>query len=96
MILLGLTAATTAASAPDAGVHEKILGLGTTTLIISNEEMEDIMKVVKFLENSGLSVKDVSKAIQNEAKEQKGGFLGMSRYIRCKLIKKCVDRRRRE
>ena len=48
---LGLTAA---ASASDAGIHKKILGFGyNTTLIISNEEMEDILKTVKFLEDSG-------------------------------------------
>ena len=39
--------------------------------------MNDTMKIVKSLEESGLSMKDVSKTIENEAKEQKGGFLGM-------------------
>ena len=50
-----------------------------TTLIISNEEMEDIIKIVKSLEESGLwlLLKGVSQTIKNEAKEQKGGFLGM-------------------
>ena len=43
----------------DAGVHKKILGSGSTTLIISNEEMEDIMKTVKSLEDSGLLSKGV-------------------------------------
>ena len=47
------------------------------TLIVSNGEMEDIMKIVKSLEESGLLIKDVSKTIENEAKEQKGRFLGM-------------------
>ena len=58
---------------------KKILGSGntTTTLIISNEEMEEIMKIVKSLEDFGLLVKGVSETIQTEAKEQKGGFLGM-------------------
>ena len=46
-------------------------------LIISNEEMNDIMKIVKFLDKSGLLIKGVSETIKNEAKEQKGGFLGM-------------------
>ena len=46
-------------------------------LIISNEEMNDIMKIVKSLEESGLLIKGVSQTIKNEAKEQKGGFLGM-------------------
>ena len=39
--------------------------------------MEDIMKIVKSLEDSGLLLKGISKTIQNEAKEQKGGFLSM-------------------
>ena len=50
---------------------------GNTTLIISNEEMNDIMKIIKSLKGSGLLVKCVSETIKNEAKEQKGGFLGM-------------------
>ena len=50
---------------------------GITTLIISDEEMNDIMKIVKSLEESGLLTKGVSKTIKNEAKEQKGGFLRM-------------------
>ena len=56
LILLGLTAA--AASAADAGIYiyKKMLGSGTTTLIISNEEMNDIIKVVQALEHSGISL----------------------------------------
>ena len=50
---------------------------GVTTLIISNEERNDIMKKVKTLQKFGLLIKDVSKTIKNEAKEQKGGFFGM-------------------
>ena len=46
-----------------------------TTLIISNEELNDIMKIVKSLEESDLLKKGISKRIKNEAKEQKGGFL---------------------
>ena len=49
----------------------------TTTLIILNDEMEDIIKIVKCLEDSGLLLKGVSKTVQNETKEQKGGFLSM-------------------
>ena len=77
LIPLGLTAA---ASAADAGIHKKILGSGhnnNTTLIISNDEMDDILKIVKSLEDSGVLLKCVSETIQNEAKEQKGGFLSM-------------------
>ena len=46
-----------------------------TTLIISNNEMEDILKIVKSLEDSGLILKGVSETIKNESKEQTGGFL---------------------
>ena len=73
-IPLGLTAA---ASATDAAIHKKMFGPGTTTLIISNEEMNDIMEIIKSLEESVLLIKDVSETVKNEAKEQKGGFLGM-------------------
>ena len=75
LIPLGLTAA---ASAADAGIHKKILRSGNmTTLIISNDEIEDIIKIVKSLEDSGLLLKGVTETIQNEVKEQKGGFLSM-------------------
>ena len=50
LIPLGLTAA----SAADAGIHKKILGSGNTTLMISNNDMEDLIKIVKSLEDSGL------------------------------------------
>ena len=52
-----------------------MFGSGFTTLIISNEEMNDIMKIVKSLEESGLLIKDVSNTIKNEAKEQNVGML---------------------
>ena len=65
LILLGLTAA---ASAADAGIHKKILGSGNTTLIISNNEIEDIIKIVKSLEDSGLLLKGVTETVQNEVK----------------------------
>ena len=74
LIPLGLTGA---ASAADAGIHKKILGSGTTALIIPNDEMEDIIKIVKSFEDSGLLLKGVSETTQNEAKEQKRGFLSM-------------------
>ena len=74
LIPLGLTAA---ASATDAAIHNKMFGSGMTTLIISNEEMNDIMKIVKSLEESSLLIKGVRETIKNEAKEQKVGFLGM-------------------
>ena len=74
LISLGLTAA---ASAADAGIHKKILGSGNTTLIISNKDMEDLIKIVKSLEDSELLLKGVTESVQNEIKEQKGGFLSM-------------------
>ena len=74
LIPLGSTAAATAA---DARMHKKILGSGNTTLIISNNEMEVIIKIVKSLEDSGLLLDGVTKIIQNEINEQKGGFLIM-------------------
>ena len=45
------------ASATDAAIHKKILGSGATTLIISNEEIIDITKIIKFLQKSGLLIK---------------------------------------
>ena len=74
LIPLGLTET---ASAADAGIHKKILDSGTPTLIISNNEMEDIIEIVKALEDSGLLLKEVIETIQNEEKGQKGGFLSM-------------------
>ena len=73
IIPLGLTAA---ASAADAGIHKKILGSGhnhpsSTTLTISNNEMEDIIRIAKSLEDSGLLLKGVTETVQNEVKEQK-------------------------
>ena len=72
LITLGLTVA---ASAADAGIHKKILGPGhNITLIISNDELKDILKIVKSLEDSELLLKGVSETIKHEAKEQRGGF----------------------
>ena len=71
---LGITAA---ASAIDAGIQRKIRGTGTTTLIISNEEMNGIMKIAQALEDSNVLLKVVTKTIKNETKEQKGGFLSI-------------------
>ena len=72
--MLGLT---TAGSATYAAINKKILGSGTTTLIISNDEMNDILKIAKSLEDPGILLKGVSETIKDEAKEQIGGFLSM-------------------
>ena len=77
LIPLGLTAS---ASAADAGIQKKILGSGhnnNITLIISNNEINDIIKIIKSLEDSGLLLKGVTETIQNEVKEQEGEFPNM-------------------
>ena len=68
---LGIIAA---ASATDAGIQKIMHGSGNTTLIISNEEMNDIIKIIQALEDSNILLKGVTKTIKNETKEQKGGF----------------------
>ena len=69
---------TVAASAADAGIHKKVWGSGnTTTLIISKDELEYIIKIVKTLEDSGLLLKGVSETIQNKVEKQKGGSISM-------------------
>ena len=75
LIPLRLTAA---ASVADAWIHKKILEWGNTTLIILNKYMEDLIKIVKSLEGSGLLLKGVIESVQNEVKGQKGGFLSTS------------------
>ena len=70
---LGLTAAM---SATDGSIQKKIHGSGVK-LVIEQEDMNDIMKIIKALENSGILLKGVSKTIKNETKEQTGGFLSM-------------------
>ena len=73
LIPLELTAAALAA---DAGIHKKISGSGNTTLIMSNDETEDI-RIVISLNDPGLLLKGVGETIQNAAKEQKGEILSM-------------------
>ena len=63
---LGITAA---ASAIDAGIQKKIHDSGTTTLIISNKEMNDMTKIVQTLEDPNILLKGVTKTIKNKAKE---------------------------
>ena len=74
LIPLGLTAALSAA---DAGILKKILGSVNITLLISNKDTGDLIKIVKSLEDTGLLLKGVTESVQNEVKEQKGGFLSM-------------------
>ena len=70
---LGLTAAM---SAIDGSIQKKIHGSGVK-LTIEEEDLKDNMKIIEALENSGILLKGVSKTIENETKEQKGGFLSM-------------------
>ena len=70
---LGLTAAM---SAIDGGIQKQIHGSGVK-LIIEQENMNDVIKIIEALENSGILLKGVTKAIENETKEQRGGLLGM-------------------
>ena len=74
LVPLGISAAM---SAIDGSIKKKMLSSGMTTLLISNDEMNDILKIVISLENSGLLLKGVSETIQHEAKEQRAGCLGM-------------------
>ena len=75
--LLAPLVITATALATDAWIQKKIHGSRTTTLIISNEEMNDIMKIVQGLEDSNILFKGATKTIKNERKEQKRGFLSM-------------------
>ena len=75
--VLGLLGITAAASVIDAGIQKKIHGSGTTTLIISNEEINDIIEIVQALEDSIILLKGVTKTIKNEVKEQKGWLLSI-------------------
>ena len=70
---LGITAA---ALAVDAGIQKKIHGSGTATLLISNQEMKDIMQIVQALEDSDILLKGVTETIKNKTKKQKGRLLG--------------------
>ena len=82
---LGLLGLPAVSSAIDAGFQKKIYGSGATKgagasqvkLIIENEDMNDIIKIIKALGNSGILLKGVTETIKNETKEQRGGFLSM-------------------
>ena len=63
-------------SATDGSIQKKIHGSGVK-LIFEQEDMNDIMKIMEALENSGILLKGISKTIENETKEQRGGFLSM-------------------
>ena len=67
---LGMLGLTAAASATDAGINKKNLGSGgRITLIISNDDMQDLLKLVKSLENSGMLLDGITETVKNEVKE---------------------------
>ena len=70
-------ALTVAVTVTDAGVQMKVCGLRTTILASSKEESNDIMEIVKHLDESDLLKKSASKKVKNEVKELIGGFLDM-------------------
>ena len=71
LIPLGLTAAV---SATDAAIHQEMFGSGNSTLIISNEEMNDIMKIAMSLKESGLFIKEVNETVRMRQNNKKEGF----------------------
>ena len=87
---LGITAI---ASIPDAGIHKKILVLRRTAFIISNEEMEDITKIVR---DNCLLIKAVTQTIENETKEQKDGFIVMLSTLGATLLRNMPAGKRRK
>ena len=64
-------------AATDASTQRKTFVSGTTTLIISNEDMEDIIKIVNLLKNQVYLYKELLKQLKNKGKGQKGGLLQM-------------------
>ena len=75
---LGMLGLTAAASATDAAINRKILGSGNhTALTISNNDVQDLLNIVKSLEDSGILLNRITETVKNEVKEQKGGFLSM-------------------
>ena len=68
---------TGAASATDAAIHKKMFGLSINSFIISNEETNDFIKIVKSFKGFGILTKGVIETIKNEAKEEKAGFLSI-------------------
>ena len=77
LVPLGLTAL---ASATDAAIQKKMFGSGTTALVFSKEDLNDITKIVKYLKESGLLIKGFTETVKKELKEQK---MRGSRYVGC-------------
>ena len=66
-----------AVSATDAAIQKNNFGSSMTILVFSKEEVDDIMKIIKSFKEAGLLIETVSETVENELKEQKGGFLGI-------------------
>ena len=89
LIPSGLTAA---ASATDATIQKENFVSGMATLIISRKAINDIMKIVKSLEESGLLTKGVNESIKNEKYVKRKISWDIIRYIRCEFITKSINR----
>ena len=80
---LGVLGLTVAASAADAAINKKILGTGNhTTLTISNDDMQDLLKIVKSLEDSGILLDGITETVKVKLKSKKVVFINASRYFR--------------
>ena len=74
---LALPGLSAAMSATDAAIQKKMCGCGNTTLIISNDDLDDLIKIVTALEEHDILLKGTTKIIKNESNKQEGGFLSM-------------------
>ena len=82
--LLGMLGITAAASATDAAINKKILGSGGhATLIISNDDMQDLLKIVKSLEDSGILLDRITETVKNGVKDRRWFSISAFRYFRC-------------
>ena len=74
-------------SETDAAIQKKNLGSGMTTLTFSNEEINDIMKIVRCHEDAALLIKNASETVENEVKKSKEEDFLVCRYIRCLFLR---------
>ena len=89
LIPLGLTAA---ASATDAALHKKMFGSSVTTFINSNEEMNNIIKIVKSLQESGLLIKALTKQLKKGQRAKTKISQKVIRHFRCYFIRESIKR----
>ena len=84
-----------AMSATDAAIQKKIYGSGNTILIISNDDLDDLIKIITALEEHDILLKGTTKTIKNNTKKQEGGFLRtIFRNIACIITWKFIDWKR--